>query len=155
VSRIVSRTVEVCVFRRAAEGVQYLLLKRSKVDTLYPGMWQIVTGSMLDGEHAEKTALREFREETDLTPVQFWVVPFVNSFYVANDDTVHASPFFAVEVDAQREPRLSHEHEEYEWCSLQDAVKKLVWPGQRYGLKIVDEYIVGGQEAARLLSRAV
>lgn len=110
---------------------------------------------MHDGEHAEKAALREFREETGLSPAQFWVVPFVNSFYVANNDTVHASPFFAVEVGAEKEPQLSHEHEEYAWLSLQDAGRKLVWPGQRYGLKIVDEYIVGGQEAAGLLSRSV
>ena len=154
-SSIVSRTVEVCVFKRSAEGPRYLLLKRSETETLYPGMWQLVTGSMHDGEHAVKAAQREFKEETGLTALRFWVVPFVNSFYVATNDTVHVSPFFAVEVDSQDQLRLSHEHQDYTWCALEDADKQLVWPGQRQGLQIVHDYIVGEQEASRLLSLSV
>jgi dATP pyrophosphohydrolase len=152
VSSVVSRTVEVCVFRRGREGPQYLILRRSETESLYPGMWQLVTGSMHDEEHAVKAAQRELREETGLTPLRFWVIPFVNSFYVASNDTVHISPFFAVEVDSQDQPRLSHEHQDYAWCALEDACRKLVWPGQRQGLQIVHDYIVGGQEASRLLS---
>jgi dihydroneopterin triphosphate diphosphatase len=152
---IVSRTVEVCVFKKEGERVQYLLLKRSDDEPLYPGMWQLVTGSIKEGEHAVKAAVREFQEETGLELLRFWVVPFVNSFYVAENDTVHASPLFAVEIEADREPRLSHEHQEFKWCSYEAAVAMLVWPGQRFGLQIVHEYIVGGQEASRLLSLQV
>lgn len=151
-SSIVSRTIELCVFKKCAEAPRYLLLKRSETESLYPGMWQLVTGSMLEGEHAVKAAQREFREETGLTALRFWVVPFVNSFYVASNDTVHVSPLFAAEVDPWDQPRLSHEHQEFTWCTLEDAAKMLVWPGQRQGLQIVHEYIVGGQEASRLLS---
>ncbi len=154
-SSVVSRTVEVCVFKRGAEGPRYLILKRSETELLYPGMWQLVTGSMREGEHAAKAAQREFREETGLDEVRFWVVPFVNSFYVASNDTVHISPFFAVEVDPLDQPRLSHEHQEYAWCVVEDAGKRLVWPGQRQGLQIVHDYIVGGQESSRLLSLSV
>ena len=154
-SSIVSRTVEVCVFKRSAEGPRYLLLKRSETETLYPGMWQLVTGSMQEGEHAVQAAQREFKEETGLTALRFWVVPFVNSFYVATNDTIHNSPFFAVEVDSKDQLRLSHEHQDYAWCALEDADKQLVWPGQRQGLQIVHDYIVGGQEASRHLSLSV
>lgn len=154
-SSVVSRTVELCVFKRGPGGPQYLILKRSEIESLYPGMWQFVTGSMHEGEHAVQAAQREFREETGLAAVRFWVVPFVNSFYVASNDTVHISPFFAVEVDPQDQPRLSHEHQEYAWCALEEAGKMLVWPGQRQGLQIVHDYIVGGQEASRLLSLSV
>ncbi len=105
---------------------------------------------MEKGEHAVKAALREFREETGLTPKRFWVVPFVNSFYVAVDDTVHLSTFFVVEVDAQDEPVLSHEHQAYAWHSYEDAKNIIVWPGQRHGLEIVRNFIVSGAEASRL-----
>jgi 8-oxo-dGTP pyrophosphatase MutT (NUDIX family) len=154
-ANVVSRTVEVCVFKREKGDVRYLLLKRSDDEPLYPGMWQLVTGSIKDGEHAVKAAVREFQEETGLEVLRFWVVPFVNSFYVAENDTVHASPLFAVEIESGREPRLSHEHQSSEWCSYEEATAVLVWPGQRFGLQIVHEYIVGGQEASRLLSLQV
>lgn len=118
-------------------------------------MWQLVTGSMHEGEPAPKAALREFLEETGLNALKWWVVPFVNSFYVASTDTVHSSPCFAVEIDPGESPTLSHEHQEFEWCDIGDAHKRLVWPGQRQELQIVHEYIVGGQEASRLLSLSV
>jgi dihydroneopterin triphosphate diphosphatase len=118
-------------------------------------MWQLVTGSMHEGEPAAKAAQREVQEETGLSARRFWVVPFVNSFYVASNDTVHISPFFAVEADSQDQVKLSHEHQEFAWCALEEADKRLVWPGQRQGLQIVHNYIVGGQEASRLLSLSV
>jgi dATP pyrophosphohydrolase len=152
VAAIVSRVVEACVFKISREGPHYLLLKRSDGDPIYPGMWQMVTGSMKEGERALDAALREFREETGMVPVRFWVVPFVNSFYVAVNDAIHLSPVFAVEASDDATVALSDEHQEYAWCSFEDAQRKLVWPGQRYAVELVHEYIVGGQEAARLLS---
>jgi len=152
VATIVSRTVEACVFRIAHGGSEYLLLKRSEKDNIYPGMWQLVTGSMKDGERALDAALREFREETGMVAKRFWVVPFVNSFYVPVSDAIHLSPVFAMEVSEESRITLSREHQEYSWCSYEDAKQKLVWPGQRYAVELVQEYVVGGQEAARLLS---
>ena len=154
-SNVVSRTIEVCVFRRGKGAPEYLILKRSDGESLYPGMWQLVTGSMNEAETATRAALREFHEETGLTPLNAWVVPFVNTFYVAANDTVHASPCFAVEADPHQQLVLSHEHQDYAWCGLEEAEARLVWPGQRQQLQTVHEYIVGGQEASRLLSLSV
>jgi dATP pyrophosphohydrolase len=155
VSSIVSRTVEVCVFRREHGVPAYLLLKRSEKDRLYPGIWQFVTGTMKDGESAVRAARRELYEETGLDIERFWVVPFVNTFYLAASDTVHLSPFFAAEANAGGQVHLSHEHQDSQWCAYKSAGEKLVWPGQRHGLQLVHEYIVGGQEASRLLSVSV
>jgi dihydroneopterin triphosphate diphosphatase len=152
VAAIVSRVVEACVFKIAHDGPRYLLLRRSENDTIYPGMWQLVTGSMKEGERAVDAALREFREETGMVARRFWVVPFVNSFYVPVNDAIHLCPVFAVEVLEDAQVALSHEHQEFSWCSIENAKQKLVWPGQRYAVDLVHEYIVGGQEASRLLS---
>ncbi|MCX6142733.1 MAG: NUDIX domain-containing protein [Ignavibacteriales bacterium] len=149
---IVSRVVEACVFKIAHGGPEYLLLKRSENDNIYPGMWQLVTGSMKDGERAVDAAMREFREETGMVAKRFWVVPFVNSFYVPVNDAIHLSPVFAVEVQEEARVVLSPEHQEFGWCSFEDVKQKLVWPGQRYAVELVHEYIVGGQEASRFLS---
>ena len=154
-SSITSRVIEACIFKRDHEGPHYLLLKRSENDTIYPGMWQLVTGSMKEGERAVDAAMRESREETAVEPLRFWVVPFVNSFYVAVTDTVHLSPVFAIEAEADARVSLSPEHEEFRWCSLDEAKHMLVWPGQRTAVDLVHQYIIGGQEAARLLSVAL
>jgi dihydroneopterin triphosphate diphosphatase len=152
VPAIVSRVVEVCVFKGSLREARYLVLKRSETDSIYPGMWQLVTGTLKDGERAVDAALREFREETGMDAVRFWVVPFVNSFYVPVNDSIHLSPVFAIEVGNEARVALSQEHQEYSWCLFEEAKQKLVWPGQRYAVDLVHEYIVGGQEAGRLLS---
>ncbi|MEX0736847.1 MAG: NUDIX domain-containing protein, partial [Bacteroidota bacterium] len=149
---VVSDIVEVCVFRREADGPGYLLLRRSEDETLYPGIWQLVSGTLENGEQAVNGAVREFQEETGLRAVNFWVVPFVNSFYVASDDAVHLTCFFAVEVSPGEEPKLSGEHDAYQWCRLEKADAMLVWPGQKRGLRHVHELIVGGGDVARLTS---
>jgi len=152
VANVVSRTVEVCVFKRERGVPVFLLLKRSDNDPLYAGIWQFITGSVNDGEEAPEAALRELFEETELRPERFWSVPYVSNYYTPADDTVHLSPVFAAEVGEGARPKLSPEHEQFLWCHRPEAEEKLVWPGQRQGLGIVHEYIVGGQEASRLLA---
>lgn len=149
--RIECRIVEICVFRREKERVQYLLLKRSVKDEIYPGLWQTVTGFIKAGENAVDAGLRELVEETGLIPSRFWIVPYVNSFYVADKDTLHHTIFFAAEVAKDYPVRLSIEHESHRWLGFGLAHGKLVWPGQRKGLRIVRDYIVNLKEAGKLM----
>ncbi|HLF20649.1 MAG TPA: NUDIX domain-containing protein [Bacteroidota bacterium] len=148
---IVTRIVEICGFNFADKSPRYLLLKRSEKDRIYPGIWQIVTGSIEPGERAVEAGLRELKEETGLTPKRFWVVPHINSFYVADEDTLHHTIFFAAEFEASDQIILSREHHSFAWMKYDDAKDSLVWPGQKKGLEIVHEYIAGGKEAAKLL----
>jgi dATP pyrophosphohydrolase len=154
-TKIVSVTVEVCVFKLERDVPRYLLLKRSADDTLYPGIWQFVTGTMKEGEAAVEAAARELLEETGLSKQRFWVAPFVSSFYVSANDSVHLSPFFAAQVAQEDQVRLSSEHQEYQWCTFEAAQEKLVWPAQLQGLQIVRDHIIGKREASRLLSLQV
>ncbi len=147
---IVSDIVEVCVFRRVNGVPEYLILRRAPKEQLYPNIWQLISGTLDAGEHALQGALREVKEEIGLAPVNFWVVPFMNSFYVAATDTVHLSCLFAAEVSSGSEPTLSSEHQAFGWFSCEEAERLLVWPGQRRSLRFVHEYIVGGTETARV-----
>jgi dihydroneopterin triphosphate diphosphatase len=149
-SIIVCRIVEVCVFRSMNDRHEYLMLKRSPDETIYPNLWQFVRGSLDEGEQATTAALRELTEETGLAPKRFWIVPHVNTFYDPTYDAVNMSPLFAVEVDAADEPALSSEHCSYEWLPFAEARIRLVWPGQRQGLEVVEKYILGGEEAGIL-----
>jgi dATP pyrophosphohydrolase len=147
---IISRIVEVVVFRFTKDKPEYLLLRRSPGESIYPGMWQIVTGTVREQETAVQTARRELREETRISPQRLWIAPFTGTFYDAGTDTVQLSPFFAAQTPEDVEPVLSGEHAEYRWLSFQEATGILVWPGQRDGLRLVHECIVGGEEASRL-----
>ncbi len=144
---VVSRLVELCVFRFTHDRPEYLLLKRSRADALYPGIWQFVTGTIKEGERALDAALREMHEETSLRPDKFWIVPYSSTFYDHADDVVNICPFFAAQVGSSEEPVLSKEHETFEWTPYKKARPLLVWPSQRSGLDIVDEFIVRGEQA--------
>jgi dATP pyrophosphohydrolase len=148
---ILSQIVEVCIIRWSAGEPQYLLLQRADDEELYPGIWQIVTGSMKKNESADKAALRELEEETGLHPKRFWTVPIMDSYFEIRNDTIQMVPVFAAEVDAALKVRLSHEHRRFEWLAYVEARDRAVWPGQRQAIEIVHEFIVGGKEAARLL----
>ena len=146
---IACRTVEVCVFRFVKNRPEYLLLRRSPDEKIYPNLWQLVSGGINDGETAHAAALRELDEETRLTPRTFWVVPHVSTFYDAEYDAVNLSPLFAAQVDDDQAPKLSAEHSQHEWLPFSEAYRRLVWPGQRLGLAVVEEYLLGGEEAGR------
>jgi dATP pyrophosphohydrolase len=149
-AKIAANVVEVCIFKIERGEPRYLLLCRAEGDTLYPGIWQIVSGMVKDREHAVRAALRELQEETGLMPIRFWAAPYVDMFYLAANDTVHLSPLFAAQVGEQDQPKLSSEHQSYSWDDIETACGKLIWPGQRRGLKRVHRYIVGGLAAGDL-----
>jgi dATP pyrophosphohydrolase len=148
---ITSDIVEVCAFRFRNDRPEVLLLRRAKDEVLYPGMWQLVTGRVLNGETSAHAARRELQEETGLTPLRFWIVPFTSSFYDLRQDSIVVMPFFAAQVAGDAVPELSHEHDGYEWLAFPEAEGRLVWPGQREGICIVRAYILSGAEAGRLL----
>jgi hypothetical protein len=57
---------------------------------------------------------------------------------------------FAAGVKSGSIPKLSSEHTEYLWCDYDTARQRLVWPGQREGLRILHEYLIKGEQAASL-----
>jgi len=147
---VVASMVEVCVFKFERDQVLFLLLKRRKDEKLYPGIWQYITGSIEEKEKAADAAIRELKEETGFSPQNFWVVPHVNAFYDPDYDSMNLLALFAAQVRPGEEPLLSSEHEEFLWLPLNEALNKLVWPGQREGLRIVQDHIINGQKASTL-----
>jgi 8-oxo-dGTP pyrophosphatase MutT (NUDIX family) len=148
--RVECTIVEVCVFKRTKKDPLFLLLKRSTDEKLYPGMWQIITGTIQVGEKAIHAAVRELKEETGCSAIRFWIAPIVGSFFDPRKDRVQMCPLFAAEVAPTEEPALSDEHQEFEWASLKRTQELLVWPGHRDAVKVVRDFIVAGREAAGL-----
>ena len=106
--------------------------------------FELRTGS-IENEDAHQTALREINEETGLTPIQFWVVPNINSFYSPERDVIVMIPVFAVLVNGKQKVIISDEHSEFKWVKKEEAIKLLAWPGQRQSVEIIYEYFTNQQ----------
>lgn len=137
---IKSTLVEAHIFRQEGNDIEFLLIKRAENDKIYPGLWQMVTGSIDENEKAYSTALREIKEETGLTPRNLWVIPNVNNFYNPSNDTVNLIPVFAALVDSESNVKLSEEHSDFKWVCKEEAVKILPWKGQRNSVETIHEY---------------
>lgn len=145
---IVCNIIEVCIFRFDNKQPLYLMLRRSKEETAYPDAWQIVTGSIEQGETAVQGALRELKEETGYTPQKFWIIPHVNTFYSVRTDTLNHTVNFAVQVPPGTNPVLSEEHYQFGWYPIDQAKAMCVWPGQIQALQLVHDFIVSGKKTA-------
>lgn len=122
--KVITKRVEVHVYREAGDGYEYLLLKRSP-DGKYPNLWQMVSGSIDDGEKSFETAVRELKEETQLDVEELYIFPRVSEFYdFFEEDTINLVPVFVAKV-GNDEVVISDEHVEYKWVGFPEAYKIL------------------------------
>lgn len=149
--------IEVCVFKRYRGKIQYLILKRSKNNKIFPGLSQIVTGTIRKysrgkkSENIIKAALREVVEETGLLPERLWILPVINSYYVHRIDTINLSPIFAVEVSYDSNVKISQEHQSYKWLSYKQALKELIWQNHKNALRDLNDYLTGKAQWGKFL----
>jgi len=128
---------------------EHLLLRRAPDEPVYPNLWQVVTGTIDNGETAVETAFRELQEETGLHVEELWVLPYVGSFFDVRNNTFVMVPCFAAVVDAaEAQVQLSAEHSDYRWLALEDAVATLEMPSHIEGAKMFQTYILGRIDTA-------
>jgi 8-oxo-dGTP pyrophosphatase MutT (NUDIX family) len=125
-------------------GPEFLLLRR--IERL-GGFWQGVTGAPEWGEPDADAAVREVREETGLDARGRLRV--IDHRYVLRRppeatewDRLYGhgieevpEEVFAAEASAGWEPTLSLEHDEYRWCTVEEAISLLKFEGNREGLR--------------------
>lgn len=137
--QIQSNMIEAHIFRIKKGQIEFLLLKRAETE-IYPGLWQMVSGRIHEGEKAYETAMREIMEETNLHPLQFWVVPNINAFYSFEENHISLLAVFAARVSDNAKVTISHEHSDFKWVRKEKAKKMLAWAGQRKSVEIITEY---------------
>jgi dATP pyrophosphohydrolase len=142
--KIKVKQVDSYIFRNTDTGPVYLMLKRN-TGKYYEHLWQGVAGKIEKGETAWQTVVRELEEETGKKPLKVFVADHIASFYDARKDRIQMVPIFGIEVD-NSEVRLSEEHSEYKWVSFDEALTLLSWKGQKEGLRIVHDEIIGGDD---------
>jgi dihydroneopterin triphosphate diphosphatase len=133
--------VTVHIVKMREKDVKYLLLRRC--GKFLAGNWQMVAGKVNEGETATKGALRELKEETGLKPDRFYTADFVESFYLSKFDIMCHAPVFVAFIDNDQEIKLSpHEHDEFKWVTLPEALSLLEFSGQRAALQHIEEQFI-------------
>jgi dihydroneopterin triphosphate diphosphatase len=153
----ISTTVQVHIaaFFEEFHDYKYLLLKRSRNEKVYPGIWQVITGTIETGELAVRTALRETEEEINCKPLKMWTLPYVTNYFNPKSDTINFAPVFGILINSEDLIVLSDEHEKYEWLHLDLALEKLALPSHREATKIFHEHILTAQDQSVFELKAI
>ena len=138
--QIVTNYIELHICLKRKDGYRFLLLKRSEKAKIYPGIWQMITGTIESHEHTKDTLVRELKEETGLNPSKIYSIPRMNTFYLAISDKICMSPVFLSIVENEA-VKISDEHTEYKWASYEEAREMIHWPNQVESLEIIKKYL--------------
>ena len=138
--RLRSNLVVVYVVRRAAAGIEVLLLQRP-AGHRFAGDWQTVGGHIehREGETAWQAAIRELGEETGYQPERWMYADRPEQWYNPENDTIYFVPAFVALVDGATPPTLSDEHQAWRWVAPGEAAEIVTWRTMRESLALVEQ----------------
>jgi len=127
----------IVLFRSNSDKSEFLLLN-------YPqGHWDFIKGKVEQNETAHETALRETKEETGISNIEF-VDGFEESveydFRFKKED-IHKKVIFFLAKTEEKDVRLSHEHNDYLWLEYNDALKKTTFANAKNVLSKANEFL--------------
>ena len=127
----------IVLFRSNSDKSEFLLLN-------YPqGHWDFIKGKVEQNETAHETALRETKEETGISNIEF-VDGFEESveydFRFKKED-IHKKVIFFLAKTEEKDVRLSHEHNDYLWLEYNDALKKTTFVNAKNVLSKANEFL--------------
>jgi dATP pyrophosphohydrolase len=114
---------------------EFLIMQRSNNAKYYPGTWQILTGHVEEDETIVQAILREIKEETKLKPLSLYSLNYVSRFFETMDNSIYLVPLFMAVVPFSARIILNpKEHQQYKWCTIQQAQRQLLWQQHRRSL---------------------
>ena len=131
------KSAGIVLFRNASNKNEFLLLN-------YPqGHWDFVKGKVEQGETPHETALRETKEETGISDIEF-IDGFEESveydFRFKKED-IHKKVIFFLAKTNEKNIKLSHEHNDYLWLEYNDALKKTTFENAKNVLTKANEFL--------------
>jgi len=119
-----------------------------RADAPLGGSWQAIHARVLPDESALEAAERALAEITGLVSSAVYSADYVNQVYDHVRDAVVLIPVFAFEVQSQAKLELGPDFLEFEWCERDEATARLLWAGQRWSVRHIDDVIGSGGPAA-------
>ena len=114
-----------------SESKKFLLLN-------YPSKhWDFVKGKMENGETTHETALRETKEETGISDVEFLdgFEEEIEYYFRAENQDIHKKVIFFLGKTKTLDIILSHEHLDFIWLDYDNALNKITYENAKNLLK--------------------
>jgi len=132
------KSAGIVLFRNDSDKNEFLLLN-------YPqGHWDFVKGKIEQNETSHETALRETKEETGITNIEF-VDGFEESVeydFRFKKENIHKKVIFFLAKTNEKNIKLSHEHNDYLWLEYNDALKKTTFENAKNVLTKANEFLL-------------
>jgi len=131
------KSAGIVLFRNDSDKNEFLLLN-------YPqGHWDFVKGKIEQNETSHETALRETKEETGITNIEF-VDGFEESVeydFRFKKENIHKKVIFFLAKTNEKNIKLSHEHNDYLWLEYNNALKKTTFENAKNVLTKANEFL--------------
>lgn len=116
------------IFKEQRNQKPALLLIQRAEDDHWPLFWEFPRGGCNDGEKLISCMKREIKEETglDVTPLKF-----IDKFQYTADKGTRLSTqfnFLCKLTNSEQEPKLSKEHQRYQWITTVGEAELMVLP---------------------------
>ena len=130
----------IILYNNDNDQIQFLVLK-------YPGgHWDFVKGKMENSEEPKQTAIRETKEETGIIDVEFidgFNEEISYTFYVKNEE-IDKKVIFYLGKTKSTEIVLSHEHLDFAWLNLKDAMDRITYENAKIVLTKANNLLQSG-----------
>ena len=131
------KSAGIVLFRNYSVKNEFLLLN-------YPqGHWDFVKGKIEQNETSHETAIRETREETGITNIEFMdgFEESVEYNFRFKKENIHKKVIFFLAKTDEKNIKLSHEHNDYLWLEYSDALKKTTFENAKNVLTKANEFL--------------
>jgi len=133
------KSAGIVLFRNDSDKNEFLLLN-------YPqGHWDFVKGKIEQNETLHEAALRETREETGISNIEFFdgFEESVEYDFRFKKEDIHKKVIFFLAKTNEKNIKLSHEHNDYIWLEYDDALKKTTFENAKNVLIKANEFLSG------------
>ncbi len=125
------------IFRDTPEGIVFLLLH-------YPsGHWDFVKGKMEKGENPLDTVVREAKEETGISDLNF-VEGFEENIeydFQFEGELIHKKVVFYLAKTNTEKITISHEHLDFAWLDYKSAFEKTTYQNAKLVLSKANQLL--------------